>query len=112
MKHVHMVAAKHVLRYLKGTMDYGLKYDANKKVNLHGYVDSDWEINNTDRKSTLGFYFSLRSGMIFWFTRKKSYVVLNPTKGEYVATCLPSCEVVWLRNLLCDLFVRFTKIKR
>ena len=32
---------KHVLRYLKGIVDYGLKYDANTKINLHIYVDSD-----------------------------------------------------------------------
>ena len=39
-RHVHLIAAKHVLRYLKGTIDYGLKYDVNQKINLHGYVDS------------------------------------------------------------------------
>ena len=38
---VHLIAAKHILRYLKGTIDYGLKYDANQKINLEGYVDSD-----------------------------------------------------------------------
>ena len=40
-RQVHLVAAKHILRYLKGTIDYGLRYDANQKVNLQGYVDSD-----------------------------------------------------------------------
>ncbi len=38
---VHLIAAKHILRYLKGKIDYGLKYDANQKINLEGYVDSD-----------------------------------------------------------------------
>ena len=33
---------KHVVRYLKGTVDYGLKYEVNQKINLEGYVDSDW----------------------------------------------------------------------
>ena len=38
---IHLIAAKHVLRYLKGIVDYGIKYDLNQKINLHGYVDSD-----------------------------------------------------------------------
>ena len=42
-RHVHLIAVKHTLRYLKGTVDYGLKYEVNQKINLEGYVDSDWE---------------------------------------------------------------------
>ena len=38
---VHLIAVKHILRYLRGTIDYGLKYEANWKINLEGYVDSD-----------------------------------------------------------------------
>ena len=52
LKHVHLIAAKHILRYLKGTIDYGLKYEANQKINMEGYVDSDWEGIAIDRKST------------------------------------------------------------
>ena len=63
----YLIAAKHVLRYLKGTLDYGLKFDANKKINLHGYVDSDWEGSATDRKRTSSCCFSLGSGMISSF---------------------------------------------
>ena len=33
-RQVHLVVAKHILRYLKGTFDYGLRYDVNQKVNL------------------------------------------------------------------------------
>ena len=42
LRHVHLIAAKHILRYLKGTVYYGLKYGANQKINLEGYVDLDW----------------------------------------------------------------------
>ena len=40
LRHAHLIVAKNILRYLKGTVDYGLKYKANKKINLVGYVDS------------------------------------------------------------------------
>ena len=39
-RHVHLVA-DHVVRYLKGTIKYGLKYDMNQNTNMHGYVDLD-----------------------------------------------------------------------
>ena len=53
-RHVHLIVAKHILRYLKGTIDFGLKYEANQKINLHGYVDSDWAGSSIDRKINLG----------------------------------------------------------
>ena len=52
LRHVHLIATKHILRYLKGIVDYGLKYEANQKINLEGYVDSDWVCIAIDRKST------------------------------------------------------------
>ena len=48
-RNVHLIAAKHILRYLRGTVDYGLKYDANQKINLEGYVDSDWAVPSLGR---------------------------------------------------------------
>ena len=54
LRNVHLIAAKHILRYLRGTIYYGLKYDANQKINLEGYVDSDWAGSAIDRKSTSG----------------------------------------------------------
>ena len=49
-RHVHSIDANHILRYLKGTVDYGLKYEANQKIKLEGYVDSDWVGSAIDRK--------------------------------------------------------------
>ena len=40
-RHVHLIVAKHILRYLKGTVNYGLNYEVNQNINLEGYVDSD-----------------------------------------------------------------------
>ena len=101
---VNLTAAKHILRYLKGTVDYGLKYDANQKINLEGYVDSDWAGSVIDRKSNSGCCFSMGSCVISRFSWKQSYVALSIDKAEYVAACSASCEVVWMWKLLSDIF--------
>jgi hypothetical protein len=49
-RRVHLVAAKHVMRYLKGTMDYGLSYDGDHDFTLSGYTDADWAGSVADRK--------------------------------------------------------------
>ena len=64
-RHVHLIAPKHILRYLKGTVDYGLKYKSNHKTNLEGYVDSDWAGSAIYRKSTSGCCYGMGSGVIF-----------------------------------------------
>ena len=104
LRHVHLMIAKHAVRYLKGTIDYGLKYNANQKINLEGYVDLYWAGSSIDRKSTSGCCFSMGSGVISWFRRKQSCVALSIAEGEYVAACSASCEAVWLQKLLSDLF--------
>ena len=95
---------KNAVRYLKGRVDYGLKYEANQKINLEGYVDSDWVGSAIDRKSTSGCCFSMGSSVISWFSKKQSCMALSTAEAEYVAACSASCEVVWLRKLLYDLF--------
>jgi hypothetical protein len=40
-RHVHLVTTKHVLRYLHGTIGYGLRYVLDDEVKLQGYTDSN-----------------------------------------------------------------------
>ena len=54
---VHFRAAKRVLRYLQGTMDYGILYKIGGNLNLIGYSDSDWDGSIDDVKSTFGYAF-------------------------------------------------------
>jgi hypothetical protein len=76
-KRVHLIAVKHVMRYLKGTMDYGLKYVADSEISLLGYSDLDWVGSVANQKSTLGCCFTLGSGMISWISKKQSCVALS-----------------------------------
>ena len=64
LRHVHLMVAKHAVRYLNGIVEYGLKYDMSLKINLEGYVDSYWVGGAIDRKSTSRCYFSMGSSVI------------------------------------------------
>jgi hypothetical protein len=89
-KHVHWMAAKHMLRYLRGTIGYGLRYVSGGDVKLQGYTDFDWARSAVDWKSTFGCYFSLVSGMISWLSRKQTSVALSTIEAEYIATSVAS----------------------
>ena len=52
LKHVHLMVAK-------GIVEYELNYDMNQKINLEGYVDSDWAGSAIDMKNTSGCCFSM-----------------------------------------------------
>jgi hypothetical protein len=80
-RHVHLVAAKHVMRYLKGTIDCGLSYDGDYDFTLSGYTNADWAGSVSDRKNTSGCCFSLRSTMISWQSRKQSNIALSIAKA-------------------------------
>ena len=69
LRHVHLIATKHILRSLRGIVYYAIKYKENQKINLECYVDSDWLGSAIDRKSTSGCFFSMGSGVISWFSR-------------------------------------------
>jgi hypothetical protein len=101
---VHLVATKHVMRYLKGTIDCGLSYDGDHDLTLSGYIDTDWAGSVSNRKITSGCCFSLGSAMISWQNRKQSSISLGTSEAEYISACSTSCEAIWLRKLLTGLF--------
>jgi hypothetical protein len=100
----HWITAKHVLRYIRGTINYGLRYTASSDIKLHGFTDSDWVGSTEDKNNTSGMCFSLGSAMISWGSRKQKSVALNIAEAEYMAACEACTKAVWLRKLISDLF--------
>jgi hypothetical protein len=100
----HWVATKHILRYLRGMIIYGLRYASKSEVKLHGFTNSDWAGNAEDRKSTYGLCFSLSYAMISWASRKQKSIALCIAKADYIAACDACMEAVWLRKLVSRLF--------
>eukprot|EP00253_Pinus_taeda_P002350 PITA_02350 len=80
-KRARWAAAKHVLRYLQGTVDYGLLYTKGKDIRLSGFIDADWAGSSVDQKSTSGYCFTIRSGMTSWCSSKHKSVTLNSSES-------------------------------
>jgi hypothetical protein len=70
-------AGKHVLRYLKGTSEYGFLYRHMDEVKLHGFTDANWVGNPTNRKSTSRGIFSIGSIVVSWYSRKQRSMELS-----------------------------------
>jgi hypothetical protein len=109
-RHEHWIDAKHVLRYIRGTINYGLRYTTSNDIQLHGFTNSDWAGSAEDRKSTSCMCFILDSTMISWGSMKQNSVALNTTKAEYMAACDACTVEIWLRKLISDLFDQIPKL--
>jgi hypothetical protein len=99
----HWAAAKHVLRYLKGTCDLGLRYEPAQDFALSGYSDSDYAGCKIHRKSTGGFMFFLGKGLISWSSQKQPIIALSSTEAEYIALASAARESIWLRRFLNEI---------
>nr|CAN63433.1 hypothetical protein VITISV_033829 [Vitis vinifera] len=100
---IHFQATKRVIRYVKGTMDYGIKFSQVQSFNFHGFSNSDWAGCVDDMRSTSGYCFSFGSGVFSWSSRKQEVVAQSTAEAEYIAAVAAVNQALWLRKLLTDL---------
>src|SRR5258708_21154438 len=110
----HVRALKHLLRYLKGSANYGITYSRdggslmgceitlNNDI-IHGFTDSDYAMDPDSRRSVSGAIFLLAGGPISWRSKLQSSVSQSSTEAEYVASTEAAKEDIWLRRLMNDL---------
>ncbi|XP_020578757.1 uncharacterized protein LOC110023608 [Phalaenopsis equestris] len=99
----HLKTAKRIMRYIKGTIDFGLFYSSSNNFKLVGYSDSDWAGDMDDIKSTTGFVFFIGDTAFTWMSKKQPIVTLSTCEAEYVAATSCVCHAIWLRNLLKEI---------
>ena len=98
----HWTGVKRIMRYLKGTVSYGLCFSGNNGVNLVGYSDADWAGDLDTRRSTSGYVFKLGGAIVNWCSKRQATVARSSTESEYVALSAAAQECIWLRRLLQD----------
>jgi hypothetical protein len=94
LRQIHWVATKHILRYLRGTITYCLRYTFSGGSFLHGYADVDWAGSPVDQKSTCRYCFNLGSTMISWSIRKQGSIAQSTPVAEYIAANDASKEAI------------------
>lgn len=99
----HWLAAKRLLRYLAGTINYGLHFVKSKELLLHAYTDADWANDCFDRKSYTGFAIKLGNNIINWESRKQRSVALSSTEAEYMSIADVTKDLCFVKQLLSEL---------
>jgi len=97
----HVTLTKGIMRYLRGTADWGLRFGAASP--LQGYCDADFAGDLDTRRSTSGYAFTLHGGAISWGSKVQPTVAASTMEAEYMAAAVAAKEAVWLRRLLGEL---------
>ncbi|XP_062533348.1 uncharacterized protein LOC134202336 [Armigeres subalbatus] len=100
----HWVHLKRILRYIKGSLDIGLKFEAvNEESVLAAFCDADWANKVVDRRSVTGYVFKVFGCTVACGTRKQPTISLSSTEAELIALCVAVCEGMWLKRLIEEL---------
>eukprot|EP00253_Pinus_taeda_P028082 PITA_28082 len=102
----HWSTAKRVVKYFKGTQDFGFKYIQVGNFILIRYSDSDFNGDKETGVSTSIYAMSLGSGVVSWRSHKQLVLAYSTTEAEYVATTEATKEILWLEKILKYLQVK------
>ncbi|GJZ92719.1 ribonuclease H-like domain-containing protein [Tanacetum coccineum] len=95
----HFSTLKRILRYVRGTLDYGLHLFASSTTSLVAYSDADRAGCPTTRRSTSGYYVFLGNNQLAWSSKRQLTLSRSSAEAEYHSVT----ETCWLLNLFCEL---------
>ncbi|CAH9071025.1 unnamed protein product [Cuscuta europaea] len=101
-KESHLLAAKKILRYLKGNPNSGLWYQTNGGFDLYGYSDSDFARCKIDRKSTSGTCQLIGGRLVSWFNKKQNSIATSTVEAEYIVAGSCCAQILWMKQQLKD----------
>ena len=106
----HYQAAEHVCHYLRGTINYGLRFRnggrrgivsmKDIKIIIAAMSDADFMGDVQDGKSTTGLVATVNGAPVVWMSKKQTAVARSTFSAEYVAMAMAIDEVNWLRQFL------------
>ncbi|WVZ54600.1 hypothetical protein U9M48_005372, partial [Paspalum notatum var. saurae] len=101
----HLDAAYRILRYLKNGPRKGHMFKSHGHLNVEGYCDAYWASGLDDRRSTSSYCVFVGGNLISWRSKKQPVVSRSSAEAEYRAMSLAVSEMMWVKNLLSELYV-------
>nr|GFD32851.1 ribonuclease H-like domain-containing protein [Tanacetum cinerariifolium] len=99
----HLSALKRILRYVQGTLSYGLQLFSSSTTYLVAYSDADWAGCPTTRRSTSGYCVIFSNNLLSWSAKRQPTLSRSIAEAEYCGVANAVAETCWLRNLLREL---------
>jgi hypothetical protein len=104
----HWLATQHLMKYLKGTTEYGLEFsnkgmNTNNNLEITTYSDADWGGDLDERKSTTGYIVLVNGNVVSWASKKQATVALSSAEAEYMAVTGAGTETQWIIDFLTEL---------
>ncbi|KAK4364459.1 hypothetical protein RND71_015817 [Anisodus tanguticus] len=99
----HFSALKRIIRYVKGTLDFGLHLYTSAPTKLLAYTDVDWAGCPNTRRSTSGYCMFLGNNLVSWSAKRQSTLSRSSAEAEYRGVANVVSKSCWLRNLLLEL---------
>ena len=100
----HWKAVKHVLSYIKGTLDLGLEFGGPEaSLQVVGYADADFAMDEDTSRSVSGRAFIFGGAAVSWKSQRQPSVSLSTAEAEYIAAAEASADAIWYRSKLDDL---------
>ena len=96
----YIEAIYRILRYLKGAPGRGLIFSKGEVQDIKGYTDSDWAGNQTDRRSTSGYFTFVEGNLVTWRSKKQKVVARSSAEVEYWGMAHGVCELLWIKQVL------------
>ncbi|CAM8956687.1 unnamed protein product [Rhodiola kirilowii] len=101
-KESHLLQVKRIIKYVCGTVDFGIWCTKDANPHLVGFCDADWAGNAEDRKSTSGGCFFLGNNLVSWFSKKKNSISLSTAEAEYIAARICCTQLLWMKQMLSE----------
>jgi len=103
----HWLAVKHLLRYIKGTLDYAITYspDPSQPETFITFSDADHGGCKDTGQSTGGYVVKMGTGAVSWSSKLQNVIALSTTEAEYMAAVQAGKGIKWMCNLMHELSI-------